>query len=72
MQHIASYDDNDAGIVVTVTLLDSGRYAVRVYDTDAEQTLPASRHYATEAAAREYAKQCAGIAARNDNDYLPF
>lgn len=67
---IASFQSRQSGIVATVTLLDSGNYAVRVYDIDAEQTLPAARHYKTEGAAVAYAKQCAY--GGDDNSDLPF
>lgn len=69
MKHIASYLNQAGDIEVTVTLLDSGNYAVRVHDVDAEQTLPVSRHFKTEAPARAYALQCA---ASGDTDELPF
>ena len=68
-QHIASYLNQAGDIEVIVTLLESGNYAVRIYDVDAEQTLPASRHYKTEDAARAYALKCA---TSGDTDDLPF
>jgi len=71
MKHIASYLNRAGDIEVTVTLLDSGNYAVRVHDVDAEQTLPFSRHYKTEDAAKAYALKCAASGA-DTTDYLPF
>jgi hypothetical protein len=70
MKHIASYLNQAGDIEVIVTLLDSGNYAVRIYDVDAGATLPASRHYKSEDAAKAYAIKCA--TSGDDNDYQPF
>ncbi len=67
-RHIASYLNQRGDIEVTVYQLASGNYSVRVHDVDAEMTLPASRHYKTEDAARAYALKCAA----GDDEELPL
>jgi hypothetical protein len=68
-KHIASYLNQAGDIEVSVTLLESGNYAVRIYDVDAAERLPASRHFKTEEAAKAYAIKCA---TSGDTDELPF
>jgi hypothetical protein len=66
-KHITSYLNQAGDIEVSITLLESGNYAVRVYDV--AETLPASRHFKTEEAAKAYAIKCA---TSGDTDELPF
>ena len=69
MRHVASYLNHRGDIEVTITQLESGNYSVRVHDTEAEETLPASRHFKDVEQAKAYALLCAADGATDD---LPF
>lgn len=71
MKRIAEYTNRRGDIQATVTLLDSGMYAVRVFDLDTETMLPAARHYKSEASAIEYAQLCV-TENPSETDDLPF
>ena len=68
-QRIAAYDSRSGRYESVVTLTERGNYAVTIFDLDAEQTLPASKHFASESAAREYALKCVAF---EDDDELPL
>ena len=67
-QHIASYLSQRGDYEVIVTLLRSGHYAVRIYDVDADEMLPAVAYFVTEAEALAYALMCA---ASGDDEEIP-
>lgn len=68
IKHITSYLSQSGDIEVSVTLIAPDTYAVRIHDVDVGETLPASRRFPTEAAAKAYALQCASS---GDTDELP-
>lgn len=71
IKHIVSYRNRRGDVQATVTLLDSGMYAVRVVDLDTETTLPAARHFKAVASAVEYAQRCV-TDNPSETDDLPF
>ena len=59
-KHIASYLSPRGDYEVIVTLLtDACRYAVRIYDIDAEDTLHAVAYFTDAEIAKAYALKCA-------------
>lgn len=69
VRHIATFESRHGGYQATITLLESGSYAVRVHDVDAGETLPVSRHFKTEERARAYALECV---TDTDDEELPL
>lgn len=70
IKHITSFLNRVGDIEASVTLLESGNYAVHIIDVDAGERLPASRHFKTREAAKIYALKC--VTSDDDDSYLPF
>lgn len=68
-KRIVSYQNRRGDIQADVRVTPNGSYAVTVYDLDAAATLPAARHFKTEAKAIAYALKC--VTAEDDNE-LPL